>query len=1268
MKWKVVVFLFFSSWLQAQVYEFNTTQLGQWNGAGEVYSDVWGYSAGGKEYAILGSARYIYFFEVTNPANIRLVDKFGPYTSTPWREFKTYSHYAYAVTDGADAGGLRIFDLQDIVTKDTVIQVRQTTAFFTKCHMPFIDEANGRLYCAGTNTRNDGIIVLDLSTQPDNPTLVINQSLPRGYVHDMYVINNVMYASHIYSGYLSQYNCAGNSCSAELSTFQTGGYNHSSWMNADQTLMINAIETAGHPLWLLPINNGAIGSENVKTFKSVTLRDQYPNLPPGETGSIGHNPYIIGNMAYVSYYTDGVQVYNISDINNVRRVAYFDTDRAYTSYSPVFRGCWGTYPFLPSGNILASDIQSGLWIFKTTPCASSQPPTINITSNSSTYTWGSSFTVNAAVSDPDGTPSKVEFYDGNILLGTDNLNPFSYTVPSANQVAYTITARVFDDCGIITNSTVLNIAISYSCNDGIQSGNETGVDCGGSCGPCLPPCPMVTNLSLGKTATQSSDYSAAYPASKAIDGNLTNFCHTGAEIQPWWQVDLVAAHQVSSIEVTIRTDCCGDRVKKLKVFVSNSPVASYASAGAVYEYINTAGMTNGQVINIPNIDLEGRYVRIWADNTGYGNGYVHLAEVKVMGCCLNRQNPTVSLSSASGSVPQGGSIVIDATASDDGGIIQVEFYNGATLLGADNSAPYSFTINPASASSYNLTAKAIDNCGGSAVSDALIITMTSTCNDGYQNGSETGLDCGGSCTACQTCALPTNLSLGKTSTQSGNFDLANTYPASKAIDGSIATGSFNHTNSQLQPWWQVDLGSNYKVTSIEITHRTGCTGCVGRIKKFRVFVGSTPVAGFSSSGYVYEYNNPTGLGNGEVINIPNLNATGQLVRIWVDHGNTANYLHFAEVKVMGCCLSSQNPTVSISTGASSYVQGSSFTVNASANALGGQVTGVEFYDGASLLATDNAAPFNHTISPAIASSYNLTAKAIDNCGGSGTSNTLNISTTSACNDGYKNGSEIGVDCGGICSPCPQGCITSSNISQGKPASQSSNYNAANQYPASMGVDGSTITSSFNHTGPESQPWWQVDLGGTYHVTSIEITNRTGCPACAGRVKKFRVFVSSSPESGYSSNGYVYEYINAIGLGNGQVINIPNLTINGRYVRVWADNTGSTNNYLHLAEVKVMGCLPSGSLSGTEPKLLPQFPSISSAVRLFPNPTRELLQFLFEHLPESEVTVDIYDLQGRLIHSEKLIQNKMDLTRLESGSYIVHIQWNGNRQIHKMVKI
>lgn len=353
--------------LLAQVYEYKTTKLSQWNSAGTTYSDIWGYAANGREYAILGSATTIYFFDVTNPSSPVLVDQFGPFTATSWREFKTYGHYAYAVTDGPDAGGLRIFDLRSL--PDTVIQVRQTTAFFTKCHMPFIDEAQGRLYCAGTNTRSDGIIVLDLSVRPDSPSIVINQALPGGYVHDVYVRNNIMYTSHLNYGF-SIYNCSGTACGPELTRNISGGLNHSSWMDGSGSWLVNADETGGLPLRLLPMTSPTtIEVANIKRFKSKTLREQYPGGSAADTFSIGHNPYIVGVLVYASYYTDGVQVFNIANPNNITRIAYFDTDRGHTSYSPVFRGCWGVYPFLPSGNILASDIQSGMWIFKLNPSA-----------------------------------------------------------------------------------------------------------------------------------------------------------------------------------------------------------------------------------------------------------------------------------------------------------------------------------------------------------------------------------------------------------------------------------------------------------------------------------------------------------------------------------------------------------------------------------------------------------------------------------------------------------------------------------------------------------------------------------------------------------------------------------------------------------------------------------------------------------------------------------------------------------------------------------
>jgi hypothetical protein len=103
-------------------------------------------------------------------------------------------------------------------------------------------------------------------------------------------------------------------------------------------------------------------------------------------------------------------------------------------------------------------------------------------------------------------------------------------------------------------------------------------------------------------------------------------------------------------------------------------------------------------------------------------------------------------------------------------------------------------------------------------------------------------------------------------------------------------------------------------------------------------------------------------------------------------------------------------------------------------------------------------------------------------------------------------------------------------------------------------------------------------------------------------------------------------------------------------------------------VKVNGCAPPAALAGPVPETNPSFGSKDPGVRLFPNPATDLIQFQFESQPDRDVLAQIFDLQGRLLITEKLVDNKINLGRLESGSYIIHIQWNGNRYIHKVIKI
>ena len=85
--------------------------------------------------------------------------------------------------------------------------------------------------------------------------------------------------------------------------------------------------------------------------------------------ALPHNAIIINNTAYVSYYNDGLQIFDISNPFNPKKIGYYDTYPG--SDYLIYRGLWGIYPFNNSNLVLASDRTSGLYLFDFEP-----PPTI----------------------------------------------------------------------------------------------------------------------------------------------------------------------------------------------------------------------------------------------------------------------------------------------------------------------------------------------------------------------------------------------------------------------------------------------------------------------------------------------------------------------------------------------------------------------------------------------------------------------------------------------------------------------------------------------------------------------------------------------------------------------------------------------------------------------------------------------------------------------------------------------------------------------------
>ena len=329
------------------------------NRSGIYYNDIWGYEQNGREYAILGTVVGTIFMDVTDPANPVEVGRIdGGYTRSLWRDFKTYGHYAYGVADetsSANPSGLQIFDLSGLPNQ--VIKVYDSNFFFETAHNIFVDEYSGRLYVVGSNTRRNGIIVLDISSNPASPSLLASVNLPGGYIHDVYVRKDTAYCSHGWNG-LYVYDLKTPTTPTTLMTYSSytnQGYNHSSWLTTDGDHLIFADESHNRYLKVLNIadlNNPTL----VGTIKSTLLS-------PVATNSIAHNPFIKGDSVYISYYHEGVQVYDITNPAQPINVSYYDTDFTNTNYNG-YKGCWGVYPFLPSGRLIASDIATGLYVIE----------------------------------------------------------------------------------------------------------------------------------------------------------------------------------------------------------------------------------------------------------------------------------------------------------------------------------------------------------------------------------------------------------------------------------------------------------------------------------------------------------------------------------------------------------------------------------------------------------------------------------------------------------------------------------------------------------------------------------------------------------------------------------------------------------------------------------------------------------------------------------------------------------------------------------------
>ena len=364
--------------------------------AGQSGNDIWGHVDlnTGIEYAIMGFTDGTRVYSLEDPSSPQLVGHQSG-IRTSWRDFKVLQYFdetlnayqAYAYVSSEASNGIQIIDLNNLPQS---ISLAHSDRTFDSAHNVYISNVdyslnmaiNGmqpRLQVVGADGFGGAFTSFDL-TNPTAPvkSYDINSTLASNYTHDgssMVVddiratrdcVNSLNGKCDVFIDFNEkQIRLWDNTVPAETTELGSVGYDdvalsnqyvHSGWWHDDK-----------RHIYVHDEFDESRGNLNT-TVRIIDAQDLTNPVIVGKWVSnnrtIDHNGFVKGNRYYMSNYERGLTILDISDPVNPVEIGYFDTFPSSNNAS--FNGAWGTYPYLPSGNILISDINSGLYVVKDT--------------------------------------------------------------------------------------------------------------------------------------------------------------------------------------------------------------------------------------------------------------------------------------------------------------------------------------------------------------------------------------------------------------------------------------------------------------------------------------------------------------------------------------------------------------------------------------------------------------------------------------------------------------------------------------------------------------------------------------------------------------------------------------------------------------------------------------------------------------------------------------------------------------------------------------
>jgi choice-of-anchor B domain-containing protein len=351
-------------------------------------NDVWGFTDlnTGREYAFMGMENGVAVVDITDPEAPEQVGS-GSGSSTTWRDIKVYQvfdsaaqrwrAYAYATAD-AVPDPLMVLDLSGLPNR---VERVDFTSDFRAAHNEYILNADYSfglaqtdqpvlLGIAGSNLNSGNHRLYSLA----NPRAPALQSVSTaGYAHDLasFAVTDARKNSQCVNAQsqpqcqvmtdfnentLDVWDVTNPSAPQKLATqpYVNASYVHSGWWSEDGRYVFVQDE---------------LDERNVGLNTTIRVFDMADLRAPAQVGSwvgptraIDHNGYVKGNRYYISNYSEGLTVLDLTNPTAPTRVGYFDTFPA--SSETAFVGAWGVYPFFASGVLAVGDINSGLYLLR----------------------------------------------------------------------------------------------------------------------------------------------------------------------------------------------------------------------------------------------------------------------------------------------------------------------------------------------------------------------------------------------------------------------------------------------------------------------------------------------------------------------------------------------------------------------------------------------------------------------------------------------------------------------------------------------------------------------------------------------------------------------------------------------------------------------------------------------------------------------------------------------------------------------------------------